>query len=69
MIGAEEMNRMRERHKAGEPQIQRLFAIVHGMADVYDDVYFTPPYLPTITAKTLIVFGDRDPLYPVSICA
>ncbi len=28
---------------------------------------FTPPYLGTITADTLIVFGDRDPFYPVSL--
>ena len=28
---------------------------------------FTPPYLATISAETLIVFGDRDPLYPVSL--
>jgi len=27
----------------------------------------TAPYLATITARTLIVHGDRDPLYPVSI--
>ena len=33
----------------------------------YDDVNFTPPYLGTITADTLIVFGDRDPFYPVSL--
>jgi pimeloyl-ACP methyl ester carboxylesterase len=30
-------------------------------------VNFTPPYLATISAETLIVFGDRDPLYPVSL--
>jgi pimeloyl-ACP methyl ester carboxylesterase len=30
-------------------------------------VNFTPPYLATITADTLIVFGDRDPFYPVSL--
>jgi pimeloyl-ACP methyl ester carboxylesterase len=30
----------------------------------YDDVNFTPPLLGTITARTLIVFGDIDPLYP-----
>jgi pimeloyl-ACP methyl ester carboxylesterase len=30
-------------------------------------VNFTPPLLSTITADTLIVFGDRDPLYPVAI--
>ena len=36
-------------------------------AESYDDVTFTPPYLGTISAETLIVFGDRDPLYPVSL--
>jgi pimeloyl-ACP methyl ester carboxylesterase len=35
--------------------------------DHYDDVNFTEPYLSTIRAETLIVFGDRDPLYPVSL--
>jgi pimeloyl-ACP methyl ester carboxylesterase len=30
-------------------------------------VNFTPPLLSTIQAETLIVFGDRDPLYPVSL--
>jgi pimeloyl-ACP methyl ester carboxylesterase len=28
---------------------------------------FTPPFLSTIQARTLIVQGDRDPLYPVEI--
>jgi pimeloyl-ACP methyl ester carboxylesterase len=28
---------------------------------------FTPPYLSTITARTLIVYGDRDPFYPINI--
>jgi pimeloyl-ACP methyl ester carboxylesterase len=28
---------------------------------------FTPPYLSTITARTFIVHGDRDPLYPVNM--
>jgi pimeloyl-ACP methyl ester carboxylesterase len=32
-----------------------------------DDPNFTPPQLATISADTLIVFGDRDPLYPVSL--
>jgi pimeloyl-ACP methyl ester carboxylesterase len=66
-VGQAEMGRMRQRHKYGEPQIQRLFAMAQGLANSYDDVNFTPPYLSTITAETLIVFGDRDPLYPVSI--
>jgi pimeloyl-ACP methyl ester carboxylesterase len=67
MVGDAEMARMRERHKYGEPQIGQLFTMVHGLADDYEDVNFTPPHLSTITADTLIVFGDRDPLYPVSI--
>jgi pimeloyl-ACP methyl ester carboxylesterase len=66
-LGDAEMARMRARHKHGEPQIQQLFAMVHAFADTYDDVNFTPPYLSTITADTLIVFGDRDFLYPVSM--
>jgi pimeloyl-ACP methyl ester carboxylesterase len=28
---------------------------------------FTPPDLAAITARTLIVHGDRDPLYPVEL--
>jgi len=66
-LGEAEMARMRARHKHGEPQIQQLLAMVRGFADTYDDVNFTPPYLSTITADTLIVFGDRDFLYPVSL--
>ncbi len=67
MVGDAEMERMRKRHRGGESQIQQLFAITRGFGDSYDDVNFTPPYLSTITAETLIVFGDRDPLYPVSL--
>ena len=61
-----ELTRMRERHK--QPgQLQRLFAIARSFADSYDDVNFTPPLLSTIDAECLIVFGDRDPLYPVTL--
>lgn len=67
MLGEAEMTRMRARHVHGERQIQQLFASVRSMSETYDDVNFTPPLLATITAETLIVFGDSDPLYPVSI--
>ena len=67
MLGEAEMERMRTRHTRGEEQIQQLFAMARGFADDYEDVNFSPPYLSTITADTLIVFGDRDPLYPVSM--
>ena len=36
-------------------------------AEQYDDMNFTPSYLSKITARTLNIFGDRDPFYPVSI--
>jgi pimeloyl-ACP methyl ester carboxylesterase len=60
------MAAMRVRHKR-PGQLQRLFAIAQGFADSYDDVNFTPPRLSTIDAECLIVFGDRDPLYPVTL--
>ena len=67
MLGDDQLQRMRARHRHSEPQIQQLFEIARRLADSYDDVSFTPPYLATIRARTLIVFGDRDPLYPVSL--
>jgi pimeloyl-ACP methyl ester carboxylesterase len=58
---------MRERNKGGQRQIDWLVAQTRLMANTYDDVNFTPPLLGTITARTLIVFGDADPLYPVKL--
>jgi len=55
---------MRRRHKHGDDQIRALFAQGNGFKDSYDDVNFTSPLLSTIQARTLIVYGDRDPLYP-----
>jgi pimeloyl-ACP methyl ester carboxylesterase len=66
-LGPAEMERMRARHTHGEPQLRQLFAMVRAFADDRDDVDFTPEALGTISAETLIVFGDRDPLYPVSL--
>jgi pimeloyl-ACP methyl ester carboxylesterase len=59
--------RLRERCKGGQEQIDWLVEQSHAMAETYDDVDFTPPLLGTITARTLIVFGDIDPLYPVRL--
>jgi len=58
---------LRRRHPGGDAQIQVLLASTEAFADSYDDMNFTPPYLSTIQARTLIVQGDRDPLYPVEI--
>jgi pimeloyl-ACP methyl ester carboxylesterase len=62
-----EKKRMRDRCKGGQEQIDWLVEQTHLMAETYDDVNFTPPLLGTITARTLIVFGDVDPLYPVRL--
>jgi pimeloyl-ACP methyl ester carboxylesterase len=67
MLGATERDLMRRRHKRGEAQIERLYEQARAFADSYDDVNFTPPLLSTITARTLLVTGDRDPLYPLSM--
>lgn len=51
----------------GEAQVRELVAQFHGFKDSYDDMTFTPPHLATIKARTLIVHGDRDEFFPVSI--
>jgi len=63
----EEWTAMRARHAHGDEQIRALYRTAVGFADSYDDMTFTPPHLATIRARTLIVTGDRDPLYPVEI--
>jgi pimeloyl-ACP methyl ester carboxylesterase len=62
-----EWQQMRQWHKHGDEQIKKLWELMSALKDSYDDMNFTPPYLSTITARTLIVHGDRDPLYPVSM--
>ncbi len=58
---------MRARHRHGDDQIRALWNAARGFAESHDDMCFTPPLLATIRARTLIVAGDRDPLYPVDI--
>lgn len=65
MLPEAERARMRERHRR-DGQLDTLFSQVRAMPDG-GDPDFTADVLMTITAPTLIVFGDRDPLYPVSI--
>ena len=58
---------MRRRHQLGDEQIIALWEWARAMLDSYDDMNFTPASLARITASTLIVYGDRDPLYPVEM--
>lgn len=61
------LENLRERHAHGDSQIRELLALFRQMADSYDDMNFTPPYLSTIRTPTLIVHGDRDQFFPVHI--
>jgi pimeloyl-ACP methyl ester carboxylesterase len=58
---------LRQLHVQGDDQIQALIDQFRNFSDSYEDMNFTPPYLSTIAAQTLIVHGDRDPFFPVSI--
>ena len=59
--------RMRQQHANGDDQIRALWTQFRDFEDNYDDMNFTAPYLSTITARTLIVHGDRDQSFPVNI--
>ena len=58
---------MRSRHHLGDDQIRALWRHAREFADDRDDMNFTAESLSRITARTLIVHGDRDPLYPVEL--
>jgi pimeloyl-ACP methyl ester carboxylesterase len=63
----ERYEELRRIHKHGDDQIRQLMQQFHQFKDSYDDMNFTSPYLSTITARTLIVHGDRDQFFPVAI--
>ncbi len=58
---------LRRSHPGGDEQINALLESTRAFAESYDDLNFTPPLLATIQARTLIVQGDRDPLYPLEL--
>jgi pimeloyl-ACP methyl ester carboxylesterase len=64
MLPEAEMARMRERHRR-PGQIEGLLAQSRAFAES-DDPNFSDADLASICARTLIVFGDRDPFYPIA---
>ena len=44
-----------------------LFEELNRKAKSNDEMNFSPPFLTTIQANTLLVFGDDDPYFPVNI--
>jgi pimeloyl-ACP methyl ester carboxylesterase len=63
----QEWERMRSIHVHGEAQIAALWAMPERFADQANDMSFTKERLAAITARTLLVSGDRDPFYPVEL--
>ena len=62
-----EWGEMRGRHHHGDEQIRALWKHARSFAEDRDDMNFTAATLSRIAARTLIVHGDRDPLYPVEL--
>jgi pimeloyl-ACP methyl ester carboxylesterase len=62
-----EWTEMRGRHVHGDDQIRALWRHARGFADDYQDMNFDAASLSVITARSLVVHGDRDPLYPVEL--
>jgi pimeloyl-ACP methyl ester carboxylesterase len=58
---------MRGLHHHGDEQIRALWRVARGFAESQDDMAFTAQTLSAITAPTLIVHGDRDPLFSLDI--
>ncbi len=57
----------RECAKRGDEQIRELIAQFNALHNNYDDMNFTAQSLSTITARTLVVHGDRARFFPVEI--
>lgn len=60
---------MRQRHALGDEQIRKLWEQANAFKDDYEDMAFDSDDLKGIRARTLIVHGDRDPLFPIDIPA
>jgi pimeloyl-ACP methyl ester carboxylesterase len=63
----EEWNAMRAAHVHGDGQIAALWALPRAFADDPSEMTFSAERLAAIQARTLVVSGDRDPLYPVEL--
>ncbi|MBN2172192.1 MAG: alpha/beta fold hydrolase [Candidatus Krumholzibacteriota bacterium] len=64
-----EMDRLRAIHRHGDEQIRALLRQLGELAGVEGDLAFTPEDLSAITARALLVHGDRDYCFPVPMVA
>ena len=63
----DEWSSMRALHVHGDDQISALWKLPRRFAEDDADMSFTAERLQNISARTLIVAGDHDPLYPVEL--
>jgi pimeloyl-ACP methyl ester carboxylesterase len=63
----QEWAEMRAQHVHGDQQIAALWQLSASFAADATDMTFTADRLAAIEAPTLVVAGDRDPLYPVEL--
>lgn len=63
----EDWESMRKIHHHGDEQIKALWHQAHFFKDSYTDMNFQEEDLNTIDAKTLIIHGEFDPFYDISI--
>lgn len=61
--------RLRGLHRHGDEQIRSLLNLFGSFQDSFDDMTFTPPWLATIQARALLVHGDNDWCFPVTMAA
>lgn len=66
-LSTEQLDSLRKKHSGGDAQIRQLFEYANHFAETYDDINFTESDLAKITAKTLLIQGDHDFLYPIDI--
>jgi pimeloyl-ACP methyl ester carboxylesterase len=63
----EEWEYMRKLHVRGDEQIKQLYEYARSFSEDDTDMNFDKKSLSKISAKTLIVQGDKDLLYPVEL--
>ncbi|SRR5579883_41747 len=63
----EEWEGMRKIHLQGDEQIELIWQQAGSLSENDDDMNLTSSDLSKIKTKTLIMQGDRDPLYPVEV--
>lgn len=66
-LDAEALDQWRSVHVGGDAQIKTLYQNFRDFAVTHDDMNFSPALMSSITARTLIIHGDRDHHFPVDI--